>query len=148
MSKLGFEKLLRDVDKIEKSFLKRGMKLVQKEIKTNFDKETNSETSKNWLDVERGVPPPILDVTGELKAQATHPSNIIYSKGKAVLTVDPIDIRGRGYAQYHQDGINQYRTKDSFQREFVTHSNDLENKHLKLLTDIVDNWFDGKGYFD
>lgn len=140
MSKLGFDKLLSSFSNLEREFLTKGVKLAQREFEHNFESESNSESYETWNDVVRDVPPPILDVTGKLKNEAT--TNIpILSKGKAVLTINPIDERGREYASYHQDGENQYRSKEEFQREFVTQSEELTQKQVNLLEREADKFF-------
>lgn len=147
MSKLGFDRIIKRLDRAEKEFLTRGMKLAQKEFSKNFKSQSDAEKGTSWLDVERGVPPPILDVSGELVAEATSPANIKFSKNFATLTIDPIDERGRGYAEYHQEGINQYRTKDSFQRRFVTQSSNLDREQKNALIIAVEKAFNGRGNF-
>lgn len=140
MSKLGFNRDIINMRSAQKRFLRVGMSLAQKEFKRNFDGEKNSETGQQWDDVVRGVPPPILDDTGELKGNTLSSGNVSYTSnsdfgGTAVLTVDPIDKRGRGYAQYHQDGIGVT------ERAFITQSNDLTNEQESLLISLTDKSF-------
>lgn len=141
MSKLGFDRVIRKMQSIENKFLRKGMKLAQKEFKQNFDGETNSETKENWAVLERGEPPPKLDVDGLLKANTISFGNVSFYPKKAILLIDPIDSRGRGYAAYHQDGINQYKSKKDFQREFVTQSEDLTIKQVELLENTTEDAF-------
>jgi len=136
-SKLGFGEVAMRIKKIERKFLEGGVKLAQQEFKSNFDSESSAESNEVWEDLTyRDVPPPILDLTGELKNQATEGIPEI-SDGKAVLTIDPIDPKkGKGYADYHEDGIGRNK-----KREFVTQSASLENKQIELLTELIDMAF-------
>ena len=121
--------------KIEKRFLTKGMRAAQSEIRRNFNKETDSESGNAWTMVLRGYPPPILDVTGELRAQALHSGNVVIMPHKAVLTIDPKDSTGRGYAVYHQDGVNVH------QRRFVTQSAKLTTDQTNILLNEIDREF-------
>lgn len=137
MSKLGFGDVAAKAIRIKRDFLRGGILLAKQEIAENFNNQSNKETSMAWNDVVRDVPPPILNVTGALKDDTT----IQINESSAILTKDPIDKRGRGYASYHEDGENQYRSKSEFQREFVTHSLQLENEQIALLTELIDKAF-------
>lgn len=132
MSKLGFNKAIANYTKMEQAFFRRGMRAAQQEFKRNFDTESDAETGRSWDMVLRGYPPPILDVTGQLRAEALSSKNVKIYRGKAVLTVDPIDGRGRGYAAYHQDGdgVNQ--------RKFLTQSTNLTRVQTNILLDCFD----------
>ncbi len=141
MSKLGFQNLIAKYDDFEKDFLKDGISLAQKEFSENFDNETNSETGQSWADVKRGVPPPILNVTGNLKSQTLDIKNVVFRKGSAVLTVDPIDARGRGYAKYHQDGFNHLSAGWIDSRSFLTQSPSLTFNQKLLLEKLADKFF-------
>jgi len=136
-SKLGFGEVAMRIKKVERAFLQQGIKLAQQEFKSNFDSESNAESNEAWEDLTyRDVPPPILDLTGELKNQTTEGIPEI-SDGKAVLTIDPIDPKkGKGYADYHEDGIGRNK-----KREFVTQSNQLTDKQTELLTELIDKAF-------
>ena len=140
-SKFNFSAVQSTLKSVEKEFLVKGIKLAQEEMKENFESESSLEGNKSWEDISyRDVPPPILDLTGELKNEAINGVPKI-SGNKAVLTIDPIDSRGKGYASYHQEGENQYRSKSEFQREFVTQSTSLTEKQISLLESLVNNSF-------
>lgn len=136
MSRLGFDRMLRNIRQINKEFLREGMKAAQKEFKQNFEFEVNSQTGQLWDNVVRSVPPPILDVTGSMKRAAIASGNVVYLGNSAVLTVDPIDKRGRGYAAYHQEG-----TSRAPQREFVTQSNELTKEQESILDNLIEKIF-------
>lgn len=133
MSKLGFDRSIKQIERANRIFLQRGIRASMQEFKRNFDREMNSETGQGWEAVLRAYPPPILDVTGELRAQALSAGNVRYYGYKAVLTADPIDERGRGYASYHMDG-----TPNMTKREFFTQSESLTKEHLSILADVQD----------
>lgn len=135
MSLLGFDKLLSRLESVEKEFLVSGIRLAQYEFKKNFDTESDSETDTHWHPVKRKTPPTILVKTGEMKSQAVRTGRVVYSRGSAVLTIDPIDRDGRGYAAYHQDGDGVS------ERPFVTQSADLTNKQEQALLNILDKFF-------
>jgi len=142
--KFNFAAVSSALKNVEKDFLVKGIKLAQEEMKENFESESSAEGNKSWEDISyRDVPPPILDLTGELKNEAINGVPQI-SGNKAVLTIDPIDSRGKGYASYHQEGENQYRSKSEFQREFVTQSSSLTEKQVGLLENLVNNSFNQK----
>ena len=131
--RFGFNISSKQFKLAERNFISNGIKLAQLEMKENFEGETNSESGNAWNDISyRDFPPPILDLTGELKNEAIGNKPIIVGNS-GTLTIDPIDERGKGYASYHQDGVNQYRSKDEFHREFVTQSEELTNKQTNLL---------------
>jgi|ERR1700735_1101322 len=139
--RFNFRQVQTKMRTVERKFLVEGIKLAQEEMKENFDGEINSETGSSWNSISyRDVPPPILDLTGDLKSEALGNKPVIVGN-TATLTIDPIDIRGKGYASYHQDGENQYRSQGEFQREFVTQSKDLENKQVAELIRILDASF-------
>lgn len=141
-SKFGFSNLAKQfTSKIEKPFFDGAMDLAKQEFKSNFATESNSETNNPWNDVVRNTGDPILDVTGKLKSESTRTGGIIYGVKKATFNINPVDKRGREYAQYHQDGINQYKSKDEFQREFVTQSDKLTDDQMKLLEKLANNFF-------
>lgn len=141
-SRFGFGSLaVRFKAAVERPFLEQGINLAKEEFKDNFDTESNLETQNPWNDVVRNTGEPILDVSGKLKSEATRSGGIVFGNKKATFDINPTDDRGREYAQYHQEGINQYKTKDEFQREFVTQSDDLSNKQEKLLVKLTDNFF-------
>lgn len=141
-SKFNFGSLSKQFQaKVERPFLDGGMKLAKDEFAGNFSTESNAETKNPWNDVVRTTSDPILDVSGRLKTAATKDGGIVYGNKKATFNINPIDNRGREYAQYHQDGINQYRTKDEFEREFVTQSDDLNNKQENLLLNLINKLF-------
>lgn len=136
MSKLGFDKLIRNLPNIKRQFLVGGIKLAQKEMATNFDSEINSESGAAWDDVVRDVPPKILVESGSMKKEAlTNKPNI--GGDTAVLVIDPTDKRGRNYAAYHQESPSQ---GNNVQRELVTQSSDLDNKQLDFLIKTVDKF--------
>lgn len=140
-NKFGFSDIARRAKIAERNFLLKGIKLAQEEISENFSSQSSKQSKKSWNELSyRNVPPPILDLTGELKGDALGNKPQIFGN-KAVLTIDPIDERGKGYASYHEDGINQYKSKDEFQREFVTHSNELENNQVSTLIKELNNAF-------
>jgi len=126
---------------VERRFLQKGIELAQEEMKENFDTESNKETGSSWNGISyRDTPPPILDLSGDLKSEAIGNKPIIVGN-TGTLTIDPIDERGKGYASYHQDGENQYRSETEFKREFVTQSKELENKQVSLLINELDRQF-------
>lgn len=141
MSKLGFDKVMMEMNGVERVFLKKGMKISMNHFEKNFDTESNTATGNEWNDVVRDVPPPILNVTGKLKEESTNERNVEYSGNKATLTVDPIDKRGKGYAEYHEEGINQYRSKSDFQREFITEGQDMMDEIEVMLINELDKVF-------
>lgn len=143
MSKLGFDKALRRLAVAEKRFFVLAMQAAQKEFKTNFDTESNVQTGQSWDMVVRGYPPPILDVTGELRAETLSRKNISYFRNKAVLTVDPIDNRGRGYASYHQEGFTHKNGTEVEARKFLTQSRQLDRIQLNHLYDCAEWVFIG-----
>ena len=139
MDRFGFNKLSKAIQSSTPIFLEKGIKLAQEEMKENFESESNAESNQSWNEISyRDVPPPILDLTGQLKEEALNNHPIILGN-KGILTIDPIDSRGKGYASYHQDGENQYRDKSEFQREFVTQSEKLAQKQVNLLESLVNN---------
>ena len=138
--RFGFGEILKKLPSIEKEWLTDGIKVAQQEFKSNFEQEKDSEKNKNWNPVIRQVPPPILQDTGEMMEQSISGVPVI-SGNKAVLTIDPIDERGKGYAEYHQEGINQYRSQEEFQRQFITESEDTDKKLKSLLISILDKNF-------
>ena len=137
MSKLGFGDVARKMAKIEKEFLRDGVRLAQKEFKENFDSTVNQESKVMWMGVKRDVPPEILDVTGRLKNESIHNIPII-TPGRAELTIDPTDDRGRNYAAYHEESPSQ---GNNIQREFVTSSKGLEDAQERLLISLLDKAF-------
>lgn len=147
MSKLGFDKIIKRINTAERNFLKKGMIRAQKEFNHNFDKETNSETKENWPVLSRPEPPSKLNVSGALKKNTLYFGNVRFYPGRAILLIDPIDKKGRGYAEYHQEGINQYKSKKEFERKFVTQSRDLDEDQKKILMIEVDRAFRGDGSF-
>jgi len=136
MSKLGFDKLIKNLPVIKRRFLINGIKLAQKEMKKNFDGEVNSESGEMWEDVKRPVPPKILIETGSMKSETQNNQPAI-SENKAVLTIDPMDSRGRSYAAYHQEHPSKGR---NIQREFVTQSMSLDREQLQELKDQVEKF--------
>lgn len=137
MSQLGFNDIIRKFPKAARRFLREGVQLAQKEFKANFDGEKNSESGHDWDSTVRPNPPKILDVEGNLKDSTLNGIPII-SVNSAVLIIDPIDDRGRGYAAYHQESPSLGR---NVQREFVTQSNSLTDKQEQLLIKILDQTF-------
>lgn len=141
----------KDVEKKMRSevvpgFLNDGINLAKLEFAKNFESESNSESNEKWSELSPnyyGRDPedaPILDLTGKLKDEALNNRPVI-SGNKAILTIDPIDSRGKGYASYHEDGENQYRDKVEFQREFVTQSKELDEKQKRMLINKLDKAF-------
>jgi len=125
------------MNRIERVFLRKGMKISMMHFGKNFDTESNTATGNEWNDVVRDVPPPILNVTGKLKEETTNERNVAYLGNRATLTINPIDERDKEYAEYHEEGINQYRTKSEFQREFVTEGKDmLDEIELMLINEL------------
>jgi hypothetical protein len=144
MSKLGFDKALRQIARAEREFFQKGMKAAQKDFKKNFANETDSESGTRWHPVLRNQPPPILDVKGKLKKEALDPANIKIYTGKAVLTVDPIDTdrkRPDGYAKFQQDGFRHASGTDVPARPFITQSAALTTEQEKILLDVTDKIF-------
>ncbi len=123
---------------VEKNFLTKGIELARDEMVKNITSQTSAESGKAYppltylLNWKIPKPPPRLILTGELFDQIkTNRIQIIGRLGK--LTIDPIDSRGKGYASYHEEGENQYKSKDEFQAEFVTQSTELSDKQEQLL---------------
>lgn len=133
MSKLGFDRVIKSLPAAKRSFLKQGLFAARKEFKRNFDTESNAESGTNWDMVLRGYPPPILDVRGELRAQAIQGGNVTITLNSITLEIDPLDERGRGYAEYHQEG-----TDVMAQRAFVTQSKQLTKEQEILLNKNFD----------
>ena len=146
-SKFGFGTSAGKASGLASNFLRGGIKLAQQEFKENFESE--SAAGDPWQDLSyRDVPPPILDLTGKLKSEATEKSpeiSVNGFSGKAVLNINPTDERGREYADYHeQDSNGEDGTKGdgdygrNVQREFVTQSDFLYAKQEALLVSLLD----------
>lgn len=133
MSRLGFDKAIVRAKQMQRPFLERCMKAAQDEFNRNFSSQSDAEKGEPWPPLSRIEPPPKLIKTGALRRQACDPSKIIYSLWKARLVIDPIDDGGRGYASYHQDGENQSKSVQEFQRRFVTQSSKLTDTQLYIL---------------
>lgn len=150
MSRLGFDRVIARLDSAEAFSLKEMMKVARLEFVDNFRFEKNSETDEAWKPVKRDYPPPILNVTGKLGKQTTVTrNNVIQTKGKIVLTIDPIDTgvrgainpktgkmdyrrgSGKGYAIYHQEGTSRMA-----QRKFVTQSPRLTAIQKLIITGV------------
>lgn len=145
MSKLGLNNLLKDFESLEKKFFDRAIKESKKEFRSNFNKERNHETDTDWDMVLRVYPPPILDVSGLLKNEVLNNKHKTF-KGVAILTVNPIDERGRGYAKYHQEGFFAKNGDFVAPREFFTQSSNLTRKHKEILLDETHKIFTGKDF--
>lgn len=91
----------------------------------NFDRE--SWGSVKWQDVKRGVPPPILNVTGRLK-QAVASGLRVVSYRRFQIEADPTDERGRSYADYHNTGKG-----NNPQRSFAKQDDELTKIQLDIL---------------
>ncbi len=149
--RFGFNKISRRMNSVNRDFISDGIKLSQEEMKNNF--ETESANGSEWEDITyRDVPPPILDLTSELKNEAVNntPSlNIGDNIAIGILTIDPIDPKkGKGYAEFHQqDGTGDTATKGSGDygrnkmREFCTQSSELDEKQVNLLITKLDKAF-------
>lgn len=126
---------------VETTFIRNGIELAREEMLENFESQSSKESGQLWPELSyRYEPPTKLDLTGELKNEvATSRPNVSGNKG--VLVIDPIDEKGRGYASYHEDGVNQYKDKEEFQREFVTQSSELAEKQVRLLETLINNQF-------
>lgn len=135
MSKLGFNLVISKMKRLERQFLSDGMKLARQEFKFNFDSQSDAESNMLWHPVKRKVPPKILVNTGNMKSEAIRTGKITTLPGKMILTIDPIDIRGNGYASFHQDGEGR------IQRNYVTQSENLTNKQTNRLLDLLDKAF-------
>ena len=130
MSKLGFGQVERRMVRVERKFLTQGIKLAQKEFKENFNSESNSETGVDWEDwkIQHPGQNKILVKDGKLKDESLTNKPVIISSGStgtAILTIDPVDDRGRNYAAYHEESPSQ---GNNIQREFVTQSSNLDIK--------------------
>ena len=147
MDRFGFNKALNEIkSQATPNFLLGAIKLEQEEMKENFESE--SANGDPWKElVYRNVPPPILDLEGELKSGAIE--NLPKIEGnKAVLIIDPIDSRGKGYAEFHQqDGSGETATKGTgdygknVKREFMTQSPELDEKQKNLLINELNKVF-------
>jgi hypothetical protein len=136
MSKLGFDKLIRNLPNIKRRFLVNGIRLAQNEMRENFEGEKNSESGTDWKDVKRPTPPKILIETNSMYEE-TQNNRPAISGNTAVLTIDPMDSRGRNYAAYHQEKPSQ---GNNVQREFVTQSADLDKRQLDELCRQVEKY--------
>lgn len=142
MSKLGFNKVLNRLDHLERNFFTKAMSAAQKEFKQNFDTESNAEDNTKWDSLKRRTPPPpILQWDGNLKAESLKPRNVVIMKGKAILTINPIDKRGRSYAKFHQEGFTHLQAGRIAPRKFVTQSSILTLTQKRILEIETDKCF-------
>lgn len=130
----GFGTAMNRMQAQGKTALREMMDAAQKEFGENFD--TESAGGKPWDDVVRDVPPPILDVTGELRGHVEAKGNVAIMADKAILTVDPLDSRGRGYAEYHMEG-----TPYMPQREFIVQTDSLTAEQEDIILNTIENAF-------
>ena len=143
--KFNFGRVASVMKSVEREFLTKGVELAREEAVLNIESQVNSETGEEYPEityiVAGGVkPPPRLILTGDLFDEVK--GNPIEVRGnEAKLVIDPIDERGKGYASYHQDGENNYKSKDEFQSEFITQSSNLAEKQVRLLETLVNNSF-------
>lgn len=144
MDKFGFNKVANAVRASEQVFLQKGVQLAREEMISNIALSNNQETGESYPPLSyREEPPQRLVLTGELLREVE--SNPIRVSGNhAVLTIDPIDERGRGYASYHEEGENQYKSKSEFQAEFVTQSSELAQKQINLLESLINSSFNSR----
>lgn len=136
MSKFGFDKIARKYSAGEKRILVALIEDGRKEFKFNFQNEMNSENMSSWSAVQRPVPPKILIRTGKLSGEAIRSGRVVYRAGRATLTVDPIDERGRPYADYHQSGIGR-----NPERQFITQSDGLTRTQVNTILKELDRIF-------
>lgn len=142
MSKWGFDRILRKLPQIERRFFTEAIKAAQKsEFKLNFSANKDNETNVSWNPVLRAVPPPILDVTGKLKAEAISKGKVVILPRKGILTIEPIDSRGRGYASYHQKGFTHKSGTFVEARPFISQSANLIRIQKAILLKIVSQTF-------
>ena len=132
-NRFNFSEIKNRMVSVERDFLTKAIDLAKEEIKENFESQSSLESGKSWPELSyREEPPPRLQLTGELMQESLNNKPTIIGN-QAILSIDPIDKRGKGYASYHEDGENQYKEKEEFQSEFVTQSKELENKQVELL---------------
>lgn len=135
MSKLGFDQVLKRLQKVDREFILGGIELAKQEFKRNFQTESNAESGSGWKPVKRKVPPQILVEDDELRKQAVKDGTLRYFYGRGQYIIDPIDKRGKGYADYHQSGVGVA------ERKFATQSKDLTKKQRDLLVTLVHKAF-------
>jgi hypothetical protein len=128
VSKLGFDIGLKAYTSQRRGMLREMMGAAQRTFDQNFENE--SVDGRVWEDVVRDMPPPILDVTGQLRGNVVAKGNVQVAGDSATLTVDPIDKYGRGYASYHQEGTDR-----APQREYMRQTNDLTDEQVEIIAD-------------
>lgn len=145
MDRFGFGDVARLMPKVTSNFLFNGVELARKEMIENIENQSSKESGKSYPELTyyldwRPKNPPRLVLTGELLNEIK--VNRVHVLGNSVvLTIDPIDKKGKGYASYHQDGENQYKDKEEFQSEFVTQSESLWYSQTKMLINEIDKIF-------
>ena len=141
MDKFGFSQAAAQMQRVEQSFIRQGIELAREEMIENIESQSSKESGSPYPELSyRTTPPPRLILTGALFDEIKENQPVIIGN-KGVLTIDPTDEHGDGYASYHQDGENQYRDKEDFQAEFVTQSGELEGKQVGLLINELDKIF-------
>lgn len=144
--RFGFGRVAGKVRSVEKRWLSGAVQLAREEMVRNIREQTNQESGVSYPALSYlidWVPknPPRLVLTGILLAAIRNNGIKFIGRSEAILTIDPIDSKGNGYASYHQDGENQYKSKSEFQSEFVTQSKVLDRRQRRLLIDELDKEF-------
>lgn len=139
-SKLGFGELLGYFKVAENDFLMEGAELAKEEFNKNFDSKSDKGDDEGfggeWAPlISRNEPPPMLELTGRMR-EKTVDSPIQIGNGFSLFIIDPIDKRGRGYAEYHDQG-----TQNMPQRRTIVQSKDLDFKQLNALMRNIDKAF-------
>ena len=144
--RFNFGEVARTFKSIEREFINKGIELAREEMITNISSQSSAESGKEYPELTylidwRPKNPPRLVLTGQLFEEIKSNKIQIIGSNYGILTIDPEDEKGRGYASYHQEGENNIKSKDEFQSEFVTQSDSLANKQVNLLESLVNKAF-------
>ena len=114
MSKFGFDRKAAAWHGI----MQNAMQQVANKTRDYFIVGFNTESwgSAKWQGVVRATPPPILNVTGKLKNSVQN-SIVSVTSNRVEMIADPIDNRGRGYANYHNEGTPQMPRRSIMKQE-------------------------------
>jgi hypothetical protein len=145
MSKFNFRQVQSKLKRIERDFIANGIELARREMLDNIRNQSSKESGQPYPELTylldwKPKNPPRLVLTRALLDEIIFNRPVILGN-KGILTIDPIDERGKGYASYHQDGENQFKSKEDFQAEFVTQSSELDAKQKTLLIGLVQSAF-------
>lgn len=132
MSKFGFDRKIAAWQSIKQHAMERVAIETQKHFVSNFDTESWNNAKWDALEpstrTKQTADLPILNVTGKLKGAVADSIKSVTSS-QVVMIADPIDNRGRSYADYHNEGT-PFRLP---QRSFMKQDDRLTKLQLRIL---------------